>query len=139
MQSIIGRVGRTFLYDPWGWDGANWNPAEDVVETDQQTIIKLDVPGLKKEDLQVRIQNGLLRVSGSREESKDSKLGEIQRMERTSGSFSRYYRLEQDTQPDQIHANLQDGVLELKVPRPEASKTVEIPIGDQLSLEEGPS
>ena len=142
MQSVIAR---RFLYDPiselrseLGWPAeTNWRPAEDIVETSDKTIIKLDIPGLSSKDLNIQFQDGMLQVSGQRENMTETTEGTVQRLERTSGSFSRYYRLAEGVEPEQVQASLQDGVLELQVPKPEKVQAVQIPIQEAPQLEAG--
>ena len=144
MQNIIRRG---FLYDPLselrselGWPTSTnngWRPAEDIVETDQDTTICLDVPGVANEDLKIEFQDGMLQVGGHREDMKESSYGDVKRLERVSGSFFRSYRLPEGVESTQVQANLQDGVLELKFPKPEKSKPVEIPLGETITLEAG--
>ena len=142
MQNIVRRG---FLYDPLaelrnelGWaisTNNGWRPAEDIVEADQDTTICLDVPGVSSQDLNIEFQDGMLQVSGHREDMKESSYGAVKRLERVSGSFFRSYRLPEGVESKQVQANLQDGVLELKFPKAEKSKPVEIPIGENITIE----
>jgi len=103
-----------------GWRRAaveRFAPAVDVVEHPEALEIIAEVPGLKPEDVEVRLENGILTLSGKRtSESKDEREG-YRRVERRYGSFTRSFSLPKDVRGDEITADLKDGILTVKVPK----------------------
>lgn len=107
----------------------------DVQETDDAITIKCDVPGMKKEDIEIRLKGNLLTIKGKRsfeEETKDEK-GQIVRKERRFGSFSRSFTLPGRVEKEAIKTSYEDGVLTIVVPKekgkPEEEKEIKIDVG----------
>jgi HSP20 family protein len=101
----------------------------DVYEKDNTIVIKAELPGLKKEDVQVEVEGEDLVIRGESKAENKVKDDEYYRSERSFGSFYRRMPLPAGVAPEQIHANLKDGVLEVRVPKPPeakaAAKTIE--------------
>jgi len=92
-------------------------PAVDVVEHPDSFEINAELPGLKPEDVELKLENGMLTLSGKRTyEAKDEREG-YRRLERRYGSFTRCFTLPKDVRGDDITADLKDGVLTVKVPK----------------------
>jgi HSP20 family protein len=110
-------------------------PAIDLVETDEHLVLKVDLPGLEKDDVEIEVKDGLLTVSGERkaehEESKDG----YHRIERAYGSFSRSLTLPQGVDADQVQADFNQGVLEVRVPKPAERKPHRVQIGASVDGE----
>jgi HSP20 family protein len=98
--------------------GTNWLPQIDVFERDKQLVTKVDLPGLKKEDVKVEFNDGYLTISGERKTEMDEKDGEFYRCEREYGSFYRAVPLPEGVKFDDVKASFADGVLEVSVPLP---------------------
>ena len=98
---------------------ASFLPRMDIYEKDNTIIVKAELPGIKKEDIQVEMDddNSLI-IRGESHAEQEVKEGEFYRAERSVGSFYRRLRLPFEVQPDQIQASLNDGVLEVRIPRP---------------------
>ncbi|MBM4406782.1 MAG: Hsp20/alpha crystallin family protein [Chloroflexi bacterium] len=106
-----------------------WAPRVDVLKSEKGVTVKADLPGLKAEDIKVDVQHGVLTISGSREEAKETKEKDYYRSERFSGSFSRSIALPEGAEADKISADYKDGVLEVTVPTSgEAGKAKAIPV-----------
>jgi HSP20 family protein len=103
-----------------------FTPPVDVVETQDEYLVKLDLPGVKADDVNVEVNENVLSISGSRvvEET-----GQAQLVERPYGSFVRTLTLPQGVDSDSIEAGYQDGVLELRIPKPAEQKPKRIAIG----------
>lgn len=107
----------------------NWLPQIDVFERDRRLVTKVDLPGMKKEDVKVEVNDGYLTISGDRKMEVDEKQGEFYRCEREYGSFYRAVPLPEGVKFDDVKASFADGVLEVSVPLParlEKNRNVEI-------------
>jgi HSP20 family protein len=105
-----------------------WSPRVDLVRDEDRIVLRADVPGIKPEDIEVSIEEGVLTVSGEHEESTEEKREKFIRRERRFGSFSRSLTLPQGVDPESVEAECTDGVLEVTIPAPERpeSRKVEI-------------
>ena len=98
----------------------NWRPAVDIYETPVAIILNAELPGVKKEDINISFNNGMLTLEAeSREEKTEEKEGRIIRQERHYGKFSRSFDLGTDMQESDITAKFEDGVLTITAPRAE--------------------
>ncbi len=116
-----------------------WAPASDLVEGGDEYILSVDLPGLAKEDVKVDVEDGTLTVSGERRSEKEEDENGYQRYERRFGSFKRSLRLQDGVDPGSISATVSKGVLEVRIPKPEASKPyrVDIDVGENGDTIEG--
>jgi HSP20 family protein len=103
--------------------GTAWAPRIDVYEQDNAMIVKAELPGVKKEDVQVELADGILVIRGESKTETDTKGEQYYRVERSVGSFYRRLPLPFEVNADQIEATLTDGVLEVRVSRPANMKT----------------
>lgn len=103
-----------------------FSPPVDVHEKEDEYLVKIDVPGVKSEDVNIEVNDNVLSVSGSRV-ADDT--GAAQLVERPYGSFARTLTLPQGVDSDSIEAGYQDGVLELRIPKPAQQKPKKIAIG----------
>jgi len=106
-----------------------WAPALDVWETEDEVVYAIDVPGIPEEQIAVELEDGVLTVSGERERSSEAKEDGFYRYERRAGSFTRAIRLPKGVSDDAISASHANGVLELRVRKPEEAKPRRIEIG----------
>lgn len=99
----------------------------DVRESDKGYMVDIDMPGFKKEDISLELQNGYLTVSAHRDSSHDDKAedGKWLRRERYVGSCSRSFYVGEDMKDSDIHASYKDGTLCLELPKPQAQQQVE--------------
>ncbi|GIW06517.1 MAG: Hsp20/alpha crystallin family protein [Dehalococcoidia bacterium] len=98
-----------------------WAPRMDIFEQDGNLVIKADLPGLKKDDIEVTLDQGDLVIRGERKEEKEVKEENYYRSERSYGSFYRRLALPFDAKPEQVQAEYKDGVLEIRIPKPAES------------------
>ena len=96
---------------------SNWVPAVDIEENSHAFTIRADLPGVKADDVDITMDNGVLSIEGSRELQADSDEGGVTRRERISGRFLRRFRLPKTVNPEGIKATAQDGVLEIVLPK----------------------
>jgi HSP20 family protein len=96
----------------------DWYPEIDVFEKDNRLVTKIDLPGMKKEDVKVDVTDGQLAISGERKREAEEKGEEFYRCEREYGSFYRSVPLPEGAKIDDVKATFTDGVLEVSVPLP---------------------
>jgi HSP20 family protein len=121
---MMGRFFRAPLAWPdWAQD---WTPAVDVEETEDAWIFEVELPGARREDLQVEIGDAELIISGKIDERE--RVGVVRHRARRSGSFQYRSSLPAGVDADMVHARLDNGVLTVRVPRPEQYKTRQIEI-----------
>jgi len=115
-----------------------WVPAMDLVEVGDALVLKADLPGLRREDVNIEVKDGILTISGERSDEHEEKADGYYRAERSFGSFSRTLTLPKGIEAEGIAADFADGVLEVKIPKPEERKPHRIEIGersDERSIE----
>ena len=96
---------------------ADWAPAMDVEETDKEYLIKTDLPAVKKEDVKVGIDDGILSVEGERKQEKEEKGRKFHRVERAYGKFVRRMSVPTDVDATKVAAEFKDGVLNVHLPK----------------------
>ena len=100
----------------------------DVFEKKDELVVRADLPGFKKADLGINIDRDVLSISGTRKPKKDEEKAERYRYERPFGSFCRSFTLPFDVDPDKVSAKLDNGVLEIRLPKSEQAKPSQIDI-----------
>ena len=137
IQSEMNRLFNTFFEPAGGTNGSSpstgrrWVPAMDLVESEDEFVLRADLPGLSENDVNIELEDNVLTVSGERKAEHEERKEGYYRVERASGQFSRSLTLPEGIDPDSIRANFENGVLEVRIPKPEARKpkTVEITVG----------
>jgi len=111
--------------------GPYWTPALDIIEEKDQYVLKADLPGLKKEDIKISVQDDILSIEGERQAESVTKESQVHCSERTYGRFTRSLNLGSKVDVAKIKANYKDGVLELIVSKSEEvkPKSVDIQVG----------
>lgn len=105
------------------------NARIDWKETPEAHVFKADLPGLKKEEVKVEVEEGrILQISGERSKEQEEKNDKWHRIERSSGKFLRRFRLPENAKTEEVKANLADGVLTVTVPKGEEKKPEVKPI-----------
>jgi len=103
--------------DDNGHSVADWVPAVDIVEEPDRFVLRADVPGVKPEDIDVSMENGVLSVSGQRHEEKTEETEGVRRLERISGRFYRRFSLPDTADAEAISATSANGILEVVIPK----------------------
>ena len=103
-----------------------WAPAVDIYETENELVLKADLPDINEKDLDIRLENNTLTIQGERKFEKQLSEDNYLRVERAYGSFTRSFALPSSVNPDQIHAEYQNGVLTVRMPKREESKPKQI-------------
>jgi len=101
-----------------GRTASSWRPSVDIYEQDGHLVVKAELPGMKKEDISVTLDQGDLVISGERQAESEVKEEHVYRLERSYGGFYRRLPLPKDVQPEHIEASFKDGVLEVRLPGP---------------------
>lgn len=99
-----------------------WRPSVDTYEKDDAVVIKAELPGVKKDDISIDVNNNVLSIRGERKHEEDVREENYYRRERFYGKFQRSFTLPDGVDPDKIEASYKDGVLEVQVPKTEQSK-----------------
>jgi HSP20 family protein len=107
-----------------------WAPALDVHEDKDGFTIRAELPGMKREDIEVSIQDGALVISGERQEEKVNEGTEVHRQERYYGRFSRALTLPTAVNGDKVKANYKDGILTVTLPKAEEAKPKQITVSE---------
>lgn len=105
-----------------------WLPTVDIVENNGNIEVKVELPGMNKDDIKVTIKNNMLRLSGERKQEEETKKKTFHRIERYFGKFCRTIQLPADIDADKIKAQYKDGVLNITLPKPESMKPKEIEV-----------
>ena len=108
--------------------GEEWSPNINFYEKDGMYYLTAEVPGIKKDDLSVTIDNGYLTISGKRERMREEDDAEYYMKELRSGSFSRSFRLPGEADGEKVDATYEDGILKIVMPRKEESKIQKIKV-----------
>ena len=139
IQSEMNRLFNTFFDSPTPGNGTlaqrRWLPAMDLVETDDDLVLRADLPGLSEDDVKIEVEDNVLTISGERKSAHEERREGFRRVERASGSFSRSLTLPEGIDPEAVQATFDRGVLELRIPKPEERKPRKITIGTQKTLE----
>jgi len=96
---------------------ADWAPAVDVQETDKEYLIKADLPEIKKDDMKIAIDEGVLSMEGERKQEKEEKNKKFHKVERIYGKFVRRMALPSDVDEGKVTAEFKDGVLNVHLPK----------------------
>ncbi|MGB2959033.1 MAG: Hsp20/alpha crystallin family protein [Bacteroidota bacterium] len=132
MQREINRMFDGFFRTGWhaGSDLAQsvWSPATDIVEHDNEFVVKVELPGLSKEDVRVAIQDNMLTVSGEKKEETVEEKSNYHRVERSYGTFQRCFTLGEAVRGDKIDASFKDGILTITLLKAEEAKKKQIDV-----------
>jgi|SRR5271156_670577 len=99
-----------------------WAPAVDILETENELVLKADVPGVDLKDIDIQLENGTLTLRGERKFEKDENNKGFHRMERSYGSFARYFSVPDTVDAEHVHAEFNNGVLSVTLPKKEIAK-----------------
>ena len=108
-----------------------WTPRIDLYELPDRVVLRADVPGVKREDLEIRLEGGQLLVRGRREQPADLDPSSLCRMERQFGGFTRRYALPESIDPERVRASCREGVLEIVLGKRETAEARKIPVGNE--------
>jgi HSP20 family protein len=131
MEDVQNRLSHLFGRRTNGRDDitlADWTPLADITEDDKEYLIKAELPDVRKEDVKVTVENGMLTISGERKFEKEEKNKKYHRVERAYGSFVRSFTLPEDADASKVKAEFRDGVLTVHLPKSERAKPKQIDV-----------
>ncbi|MBI1791902.1 MAG: Hsp20/alpha crystallin family protein [Acidobacteria bacterium] len=105
-----------------------WSPDVDILETENELVLKADLPEVKLEDIEVRVEHDTLSLKGERTFEKEEKAKGYHRIERSYGSFSRSCTLPDSVDSEQVRAAYKNGVLTVTLPKKEAAKPRQVKV-----------
>jgi HSP20 family protein len=133
LNALQGEMNRLFnsFFDEGGEGGARrrWAPAVDLLERDDSLVLKADLPGLTRDDVQIEVRDNVLTLAGERKAEHEGRQNGYYRIERSFGRFSRSLQLPDGIDPDRIAAAFENGVLEVTIPKPQQPQPRRIEIG----------
>jgi HSP20 family protein len=126
--NTTGRLG-SLLGRNWGTAPTSaWNPAVDILENENEIVIKAELPGLNAKDIEVKFENNVLVLKGERRFEKETKEENYHRIEREYGTFSRAFTVPFAVKSENVTAEYRDGVLKVVLPKKEEIKPKPIKI-----------
>jgi HSP20 family protein len=137
LEEMSDRLNRMFARPATRTNGketmivADWTPTVDISETEAEYQIKAEIPDVKKEDVKVTLEDGVLTIQGERKQEKEEKGKKYHRIERSYGSFVRSFSLPDVIDEERVKADFKDGVLNLHLPKSEKAKpkAIEVKVG----------
>jgi HSP20 family protein len=108
----------------------DWAPAVDVMETDEEFQIRAELPGVEKKDVKLSVENGVLLISGHREQEKEEKGKRYHRIERAYGNFARSFTVPEAVDAEKVTADFKNGLLTVHLPKSEKArpKSIEVKV-----------
>src|SRR5882724_9647825 len=136
MNELQNRLSPFFGRAPVRWQNGEqenmtvveWAPLVDIAEDDKEYLIKAELPEVKKDEVKVTVENGVLTITGERKFEKEEKGKKYHRVERAFGSFVRSFTLPDDADANKVNAEFKDGVLKVHVAKSEAAKPKQIEV-----------
>ena|SRR6185437_3799649 len=123
-RMLSGNFARWPRVSPGSQEGRKieWSPSADISETDKEYLIRAELPAVKKEDVQVTFEEGIITIKGERRQQKDDKDEKYHRVESFYGSFERAFSLPDNVNSDAIRCESKDGILTVHIPKTEIVK-----------------
>ncbi len=132
LMNIQERVNRLLSDAPARWGSEEgygaWIPPVDIFERGESLVLRAEVPGVKSEDVDVRVENGVLTLQGQRTREEEIEERNAFRLERQFGAFTRSFSLPTTVDAAKIGAKLKDGILEITLPKAEEAKPKKVRI-----------
>ena len=111
------------------WHSGAWSPPVDIYETDEALVMKAELPGFSKDDINIELKDNTLVIRGERKREDEVKEGSYHRTERMYGAFQRAFMLPTVVDQEKVKASYKDGVLELRLPKVQAAQPKRISVG----------
>lgn len=107
---------------------SSWTPAVDIAEHDDEYLVKVELPGVNKDEVKLTLENNILTIRGEKKQEKETKKENYHRVERSYGSFQRSFTLPAAVKSDKIDASYKDGILTVSLPKAEEAKPKQIEV-----------
>jgi HSP20 family protein len=107
---------------------SSWSPSVDITEKEDSYTVKVELPGVSKDDVKITMQENVLTIGGEKKQEKEAKESNLHRIERSYGKFQRSFSLPSAVRGDKIEAEYKDGILTVMLPKSEASKPKQIDV-----------
>jgi HSP20 family protein len=127
-DSFNNRFGLKTVRDDDELMNAVWSPLTDVIEDEEKYSLRLDLPGVKKEDVKITFVNGQLSISGERHSETEKNNSTYHHIERSFGKYYRAFNLPEKIEEDKIDADFKDGILKISIPKAEEAKPKQIEV-----------
>jgi HSP20 family protein len=111
-----------------GFMNSYWTPAVDIAEQENDYVVKMELPGVNKDDVKISLESNILTIKGEKKQEKEEKNKNLHRIERSYGSFQRSFTLPTTVKSDRIDAFFKDGVLSISLPKAEEAKPKQIEV-----------
>jgi len=128
LESQVGRIFNELFDRSQESNLTPWAPAVDIFENEHELVVKADLPDVKPEELDIRVENNILTIRGERKFEKKVDEKNYLRVERSYGSFARSFSLANTVNSEAIKADYKDGVLTLTIPKREEAKPKQIKV-----------
>jgi HSP20 family protein len=128
LPSLLGRIPRT---TGSGDTKFQWSPSADISETEKEYLIRAELPAVRKEDVKVTVDQGMITIEGERKHERDDKTEKYHRVESFHGTFTRSFALPENADADAIRCESKNGVLTVHIPKTHSDKprVKQIPVG----------
>ncbi len=130
MNRLFEDAGRTWRTDEPAAT-TTWSPSVDIFETEGEIVVKAELPGMDRKDIQLNLENNVLSLRGERKFTKETKDENYHRIERSYGVFSRSFSIPATVDEEKIRADYKDGVLKIMLPKKEQAKPKQIKIASE--------
>ena len=130
MNRLFEDAGRTWRTDEPAAT-TTWSPSVDIFETEGEIVVKAELPGMDRKDIQLNLENNVLSLRGERKFTKETKDENYHRIERSYGVFSRSFSIPATVDEEKIRADYKDGVLRIMLPKKEQAKPKQIKIASE--------
>jgi len=132
LQQEINRMFNSFFLGGAQDDGTLfptvWSPAVDIAEDELEYLVKVELPGVNKDEVKITMQNNILTIRGEKKQEKETEDLNLHRVERSYGSFQRSFPLPTTVRNDSIEASYKDGVLAIRLPKAEVAKPKQVEV-----------
>ena len=133
MSDRLNRLFGTWTPRPNGKEfltTVDWTPLVDIQETETEYLVKAELPEVRREDVKITVENGVLTVQGERRQEKEEKGKKLHRIERSYGAFLRTFAVPADAEENKVAADFKDGVLRVHLPKAEKPrpKAIEVKV-----------
>ena len=130
MDRLFGQFLRRGEGEEATWGQGLWAPPVDIYETDDAFMLKAELPGFTKEDVNIEVHENRLIIRGERKRETEAKEDQYHRLERAYGRFERAFWLPTTVDAEHIQASFKNGILEMRLPKSEKAKPKQIPIAE---------